>query len=224
MSGITKAVLQPEKGSEIKCMFNPVSLKIEKKNSWDPLDAPRKDAPGVNFLGGSSGTLDVDLTLDTTDTGKPVTDYTDQILELMKVGSFPKDSKNTREKVPRPPWVRFRWGKTSSFKAVVTSASITFTYFSSDGKPLRATASIKMMQFEDEGKWPLQNPTSETPELHTVHTIRTGETLDRIAYQHYGDSTLWKEIARKNRILDPLELAAGTRLQIPDREVVAGVE
>lgn len=232
MAGFAKARLEPEPDSKIKkieCMFNPTTLTISKGSTWKPAEAWKNDAPNMVFDSGQSGQLDVTLTLDTTDTGEPVTQFTNAILMLMKVFTkpgLPGNGKEAKSKVIRPPWVRFSWGRSYSFKSVVTSAKITFTYFSSDGKPLRATVVLKLQQFEDEDegkdrkKWPLQNPTSYTPELHTLHTIKAGETLDQIAFQHYGDSTLWKAIARSNMILDPLELTVGTHLQIPDQEAV----
>lgn len=224
MAGIEKAYLEPEKGSKIPCLFNPVSLRIGKRNSWDSPKVARQDAPSLEFQHGESGTLSMELTLDTTDSGKSVTTHTDSILKLMKVDSSLGDNRDPKTKAGRPPWVRFRWGRTYSFKAVIRSADINFTYFSSEGKPLRASVSLDMLQFEDEAKWPLQNPTSQTPELHTLHTVKSGETLDRISFEHYGDSTQWKLIARANRIMDPLNLSVGLRLQIPQLEAVSLAE
>lgn len=221
MAGIEKAYLEPEKGRKIPCLFNPTSLTISKANVWETPNAPRQDAPNLVFDYGESGKLEMDLQLDTTDSGKSVTVHTDDILKLMKVDSSLPDNRDSQTKAGRPPWVRFRWGRTHSFKAVITSADIKFTYFSSEGRPLRATVGLKLLQYEDESKWPLQNPTSETPEPHRVHVIRAGETLDRIAHQHYGDPEQWKVIARANHIIDPLSLVTGVRLQIPQQEAAS---
>lgn len=221
MAGIEKAYLEPEKGPNIPCLFNPATLTISKANVWETPNAARQDAPNLVFDYGQSGKLNMDLELDTTDSGKSVTDHTDGILKLMKVDSSLPDNRDSKTKAGRPPWVRFRWGRTHSFKAVITSATVTFTYFSSEGRPLRATVKLELLQYEDEAKWPLQNPTSETPEPHRVHHIKAGETLDRIAFQHYGDPAQWKAIAQANRIIDPLSLVTGTRLQIPQQEAVS---
>jgi nucleoid-associated protein YgaU len=48
-----------------------------------------------------------------------------------------------------------------------------------------------------------------------VHRIQPGETLDRIAAMHYGDSTRWRTIADGNGIEDPLALRPGALLSIP---------
>ncbi len=216
MAGIEKAYLEPEKGSKIPCMFNPTELVISKSTKWNQPKVARKDAPDQEYQQGESGKLTIKLTLDTTDSGKSVTTHTDNLMNLMKA-TVP----DQKAKVDRPPWVRFRWGRTHSFKSIVQSVDITFNYFASDGTPLRASLTLTLVQFEDEGKWPLQNPTSGTPELHTLHTVKSGETLDRISYQHYGDPALWRNIARVNQIIDPLDLTTGSMLRIPDQEAVS---
>ncbi|MEX0761912.1 MAG: LysM peptidoglycan-binding domain-containing protein [Dehalococcoidia bacterium] len=221
MSGPVKAFLEPEVGERITCLFNPAELRIAKANSWSAPAVPRRNAPNLEFQHGDSGTLSMSLTLDTTDTGQAVTKHTDQLLGLMKVNADLGDNSDPKVKAGRPPWVRFHWGELYSFKAAITSLNINFTYFSSDGKPLRAAVQLELKQYEDEGKWPLQNPTSGTPEVHRVHMVKAGETLDRIAAEHYGDPARWRLIAEANRVLDPLSLPPGTPLRIPEIEAVA---
>jgi len=41
------------------------------------------------------------------------------------------------------------------------------------------------------------------------------ERLDEIAYRFYGDPSMWRLIARANKIADPLNLQAGQVLWIP---------
>jgi nucleoid-associated protein YgaU len=101
---------------------------------------------------------------------------------------------------------------------VVEALGLKFTYFSSDGTPLRAQASLTLRQFSDE-PWPPQNPTSGTPHPHSVHYVLPGETLDRIAATRYGDATRWRVLAEANRVIDPLALEPGTPLVVPELEV-----
>jgi nucleoid-associated protein YgaU len=98
----------------------------------------------------------------------------------------------------------------------VERLQIKFTYFASSGMPLRAKADLALKQYKDEGERPLQNPTSYTPTLHTVHRVVHGETLDRIAATHYADATRWRLIAEANAVVDPLAIAPGTLLVIPE--------
>jgi hypothetical protein len=112
--------------------------------------------------------------------------------------------------------VVFHWGDLHSFKSVITSVTIDFMYFSSTGVPLRATVDLTCMQYEEEKAFGPQNPTSGTPYPHRVHRVQPGETLDRIAAMHFGDSTLWRRIADTNGIEDPLALRPGRVLAIPE--------
>lgn len=215
MSGPAKAYLKTEKGDRIDCLFNPAELTVGKSNSWKGSEAKGRNAPELRFQGGQSATLKLALTFDTTREGTDVTAYTTKLLNLMKVDpSLPGADKNRNS--GRPPWVEFHWGKLYSFRAIVEQLQIRFTYFASDGMPLRAKVDISLKQWKDEAELPLQNPTSLTPAVHTVHTVAPGETLDRISATHFGDATRWRSIARANGVLDPLDLAPGTALVIPE--------
>ena len=217
MTGPVKAYLKTELDEQINCLFNPDELTVSRTVTWSGPASNKANAPSVTFGGGQSGTLKFDLMFDTTDTGESVTVYTQKLLKLMDIHEF-----STTEK--RPPWVRFHWGDLISFKAVVTSATLAFTYFASDGTPLRAKATgFTLTQLEDESQWKyaLQNPTSGTRRRDRQHRVLPGETLDRISYQYYGDSAQWRRIAERNGILDPLRLRVGRLLTVPDLGVVS---
>ena len=49
------------------------------------------------------------------------------------------------------------------------------------------------------------------------HTVKDGETLQSIAFQYFGDSGYWGDIADINNILFPFEeLYSGMQILIPD--------
>jgi LysM repeat protein len=209
-----KAFLQPEKGDQIPCLFNPTELSFSRSNSWSAPDMPGKGVPTLNYTGAQSGSMSLRLFFDSTDEGTPVTNYTDQLLALMEIDtSLPGSNENTNN--ARPPWVQFHWGSMHSFKAVVSSASVSFTYFSSQGVPLRADVDLTLTQYEDGKVFGPQNPTSGTPHPHRSHRVQPGETLDRIAATYYGNPTHWRRIAELNGIEDPLALRPGRILAIP---------
>lgn len=217
-SAPAKAFLKTEQGDRIDCLFNPSELTISKSNTWNASEKKGGNAPELRFQGGQSGTLTLTLTLDTTDQGTDVTEHTNKLLDLLKVDPALAGSDRQRNKA-RPPWVEFHWGKLHSFKAIVERLQLKFTYFASDGMPLRAKADLSLKQWKDEAERPLQNPTSHTPTLHTVHRLAHGETLDRVAAKHYADSTRWRLIAEANRVVDPLTLEPGVLLVIPELPV-----
>ena len=46
-------------------------------------------------------------------------------------------------------------------------------------------------------------------------SVARGETLAGIAYESYGDATVWRCIADANALDDPRKLRPGTRLLVP---------
>lgn len=214
---LQKAYLEVESGGRIDCMFNPASFSFSTSNRWVDDEIPGKNTPTLRFAGGGAGSFSLTLTFDTTPTGKSVTEHTNKLLKLMDVdtnlaGYDP--AKNNG----RPPWVKFHWGTDlHTFKAVVTSSSVSFTYFSSEGLPLRANVDLSFEQFEPDANWGPQNPTSGTPKPKRTHQVQVGETLDRIAARYFGDSTKWRDIAVLNGIADPLDLTPGRLLSIPEK-------
>ena|SRR6266508_1886740 len=217
-NGPEKAYLLTEKGDKINCLFNPSELTISKSNSWNAGQAKGRNAPELRFQGGQSATLSLSLTFDTTVDGTDVTIHTTKLLNAMKA-DMKLPGADPQRNSARPPWVQFHWGKLSSFKAIIERLQVRFTYFASDGMPLRAKVDLSLKQWKDEAELPLQNPTSSTPTLHTVHTLVPGETLDRIAATYYRDPTRWRLIAEANDVVDPLEIPPGTALVVPEPPV-----
>ncbi|MFP4311612.1 MAG: LysM peptidoglycan-binding domain-containing protein, partial [Nitriliruptoraceae bacterium] len=215
---VSKAFLETETGTRLPCLFNPERFEISLESSWEGTQVPGQQAPSQRYAGGQSGSISgLELLFDTTATGETVTAYTDELTKLMKIdtelpGYDPAKANG------RPPWVRFHWGRFHSFKAVATRLSLSFVYFSPEGEPLRARATLDLKQFEEEADWPRQNPTSGTPAPARSHQVQPGETLDRVAARYYDDPTAWREIARANGIRDPFAVSPGRQLSIPTRE------
>lgn len=215
--GTTKAFLMTETKKKIPLQFNPDEISFSKGNTWNDAASAGSNAPSLEFSSGGSVEFTITATFDSTDSGKPVTSVTDQLYELTLTDPSIKGTKEDRN-MARPPWVQFHWGSLRSFKAVVTDFGLTFTYFASDGTPLRAEVSLTLRQFEDEGRLPPQNPTSGTPAPHRLWTVGSGEFLDTIADQVYGSPGGWRRIAAANGIDDPLDLSPGRILVIPQLE------
>jgi LysM repeat protein len=50
------------------------------------------------------------------------------------------------------------------------------------------------------------------------YTVRPGDTLGRIAQQHYGESSLFPQLARYNHIANPNSIMPGQVIQLPPKE------
>ena len=213
---LQKAYLEVETGARIDCMFNPTSFAFATQNKWESDQIPGKATPTMRFAGGGGGSFSLNLIFDTTHDGKAVSVHSNKLLKLMEIDtSLPGYDETIGN--GRPPWVKFHWGThIHSFKAVITSANVSFTYFSNEGLPLRATVDLSLEQFEPDANWGPQNPTSGTPKPNRTHQVQVGDTLDRIAARYFGDSTKWRDIATLNGLNDPLDLTPGRLLSIPD--------
>jgi hypothetical protein len=154
--------------------------------------------------------MSVQLFFDTYEEKLDVRRHTNKIAKLMEV-NIPEEGEG---KKLRPPKVKFHWGLSWSFNAVITQMTQRFTLFLPTGTPVRATVDVTFQQIEDEHIFPDQNPTSGGAGGRRTHLVAAGETLDLISYQELGDARLWRRIADLNSITDPLRLTPGRLLTI----------
>lgn len=214
---IQKAYLMTETKKKIEFMFNPQDLEFSKSTKWGDNPTPGSNAPQLQFDRGESVQFSLTALFDSTADGKPVTKITDELYKLTVTDKSIKGTKEDRN-MARPPWVQFHWGKMRSFKAVVTKLDLKFTYFTADGTPLRATATMSFLQYSDEGNLAPQNPTSGTPNPGQIRRVESGQYLDTLADEIYGDSSKWRSIADANGIDDPIAIPTGRVLIIPEQE------
>jgi hypothetical protein len=195
----------------IECLFNPNEYTFSKQNTWNTKENIGKNVPQLEFGGGSSMTLKMELFFDTYTTGGDVSEITDRIWKLMYID---ENATGMTSSKGRPPLVEFQWGSTWSFQAVITSITQKFTLFRHDGTPVRATLNVDFLQAKEDGKYPGQNPTTISYGGYRVRSVKEGDTLDQIAFEEYGDSTMWRYIADTNSLSNPLKLKLGQTLTI----------
>ena len=200
-----------DSSQNIEFMFNPTGYSLSKSNSWEPVKVVGMNVPRREFTSGGPTALSLELFFDTYEAGTDVRDYTNKVFNLAKISSKTVDKETGRG---RPPKCMFSWGKTFNFPAVVTSVSVNFTLFLSDGTPVRAKVSVSLEEAEDEEQQSPQNPTTQGTLGHKVYTVEPGDTIDRIAYSEYGNPSLWRSIADANDLDNPMDLRPGQILAI----------
>jgi hypothetical protein len=216
-TGFEQARLKVEGGTTIDCWFNPTQYAIAKSNQYEGKASIGSSFPVPQFGGGNARQLTVELLFDSSPDGD-VSTATDQLFLMMEVDA----GLGTAGKADaRPPKLQLSWGKYNSFPACCTSLNVQFTMFRPDGVPTRATASLTLLQAEEDkrtGRGSVarpQNPTTRSDVQLRAHVVRDGDTLQSIAYEQYGDPTRWRHIAKQNGIDDPLRLTRGRSLSIP---------
>lgn len=216
-TGFKRAKLEIEGGRDLECWFNPSEYAITKSNDWTMRPVVGTSLPVPQFSGGHARELTLDL-LFHADPDGDVTPATGELFSMMEVDSSLASGNRNQA---RPPSVTFGWGTYRSFKAVCRELSVQFTLFRPDGTPIRALARLELVQIEKDAHSPQaappppQNPTTRATERLGAHVVRDGDSLQSIAYRHYGDAARWRLIAESNGIDDPMVLQRGTRLTVP---------
>jgi nucleoid-associated protein YgaU len=195
----------------ITCLFNPKQYAFRKENTWTLAATNLTSESPLHFGSGTNATTQLDLVFDTYATGEDVrTRYTEPLWTLTLVDTTLTDHSHPRG---RPPHVRFHWGTSWNFDAVITTMTQTFSLFAHDGTPLRASVSLALKQLPEQAG--LQNPTSQSEHPPRVWTVREGDSLAWIAYTEYGRTSDWRQIADANRLTDLRRLVPGMKLEIP---------
>jgi hypothetical protein len=207
-------IINLDSGEQIKCLFNPNAYTYTKQNEWVQGAGTGHNMPQLEFSRGHPATLQMQLFFDTYVQGVDVrSTHTEAIWNLMLVDPALKDAKTQKS---RPPRVRFQWGQSWTFDAVITSITQRFTLFLSNGTPVRATLDVSFQQSKDPANLPAQNPTSGGEGGERLWTVGSGDTLAWIAFKEYGDSTRWRRIAEANRLTNVRRLPLGAVLVIPN--------
>lgn len=194
----------------ITFQFNPKELTLAKSASWSRENArgSKKSSP-PQYNGPQPSKLTLELFFDASDThdNSVVTR-----VERLMTCCVPTATTHQQNK-GAPPWVLFRWGGLTGFLAYIGSVSAKYTLFTSSGLPIRAVCTVTLEELA--GEAPKQNPTSGGLVPRRLRVVVAGDTLAGVAYQEYGDPTLWRAVAEANGIDDPMRLTPGSHLLLP---------
>ena len=204
----------PKLPPRITVQFNPAEYSLSKGAQIAEIAIPGIDSPILQFVRGQNEKLTLELFFDTTQGGmgedpvQDVRDLTTPVYQLVKIQG------NTHA----PPRIRFVWGKGLSFRGIVESIQQKFTLFNPHGIPLRASLAVTFREYKT-----LEEQLSELNLQSSDHSkervVRLHDTLSRIAYEEYGDSSQWRQIAldpaNAALLTDLRRLVPGTRLSIP---------
>lgn len=201
----------------IPCVFNPSSYTISNRAVYNEKNE-MGDTAIPQFVGIAPMELSVKLLFDSSSIGQaavntamlsaaagsfkepePVSVYTNELMKLVMV----------KADEHKPPLVTFCWGDLE-FTGYVKALEHTYTMFTINGKPIRASVDLTIVREDDGKKTPL-----ESPDRTKYATYTEGMSLWMLAYKEYGDCEKWRVIARTNGLRDPLDLKPGQLLKIP---------
>ena len=205
----------------VTVQFNPETLKVTYANQVIPPKTEgvkeQRGTDGIQFVGKGTTQLAVQLWFDISalvpGTGdKAVSDVRELTKDVIYFITPQKSEKDQTKYVP--PGVRFLWGS-FQFDGIVDSMEESLEFFSSDGRPLRASISMGLTQ-QDIGA--LRNekftPTAGglggrmTPGTRPLAQAASGSTIQGMASGR-GMGANWQDIAAANGIENPRMLQPG---------------
>jgi Contractile injection system tube protein/LysM domain len=207
------------KGKPIKVLFNPAEYSIEKSNQYQSTNIPGLATPVSQFVSGNADTLTMELFFDTyspssrqgsVQAREDVRKYTGQLAALLDIDPG----------LHAPPICQFIWGgpigspEGLQFKAIIEKLSQKFTMFLEDGRPVRATLNVTFKEYKTVADQ-LKEVGRESSDKSKIHEFKEGDSLWLIAFEEYNDARQWRDIARANKIVNPLELTPGQEIIIP---------
>jgi Contractile injection system tube protein/LysM domain len=195
--------ISPANQSSFTALFNPTEYTVAKANQIAEAAVPGLEAPILQYVHGNTKTLDMDLYFDTYEEGTDVRSATDKVYNLLLIDPS----------THAPPICDIAWGE-FKFHGVVDHVSGKFTLFLPNGTPVRATLSVTFKEFIDVDALVRVQPTQSADHRKT-RVVKSGDRIDNIASEEYGDPGRWRPIAEANDMDDPEQLEPGHVLIIP---------
>lgn len=231
------AFLLEHSGERLGCLLNPESLLLRRQAGIQPRQSAGGLVTGAEladdqllYSGGGRTELTLDLLFDVSLAGSSISsedvrDLTRPLWEL---------AENTQSGgYGRPPLCRFVWGKSWNIPGVVAAVAERLEVFTTEGVPRRSWLRMRMLRalepvtaqrpprtprVAEELPQPGMLSSPEPAEMHQIlggEAAEGGERPDQLAYQYYGDASLWRELLTVNGIDDPMHIPAGHLLEIP---------
>jgi len=206
-----------------KLQFNPESLKVTFTNQIQTPSGSgdQSGSPSRQFVGAGTTKLALTVYFDASAPPAPGESPVDDVRKLtQKVAYF--ITPQEEGKVFIPPAVRFLWGS-FQFDGIMDSLEENLDFFSSEGKPLRATMTLSLSQqritkftFANSGASGLGGPGglgSASPGTTPLAQATAGATVQGLAAQ-VGAGADWQSIATANGIENPRQLAPGQLINL----------
>jgi nucleoid-associated protein YgaU len=204
--GVEKAtIVNTITGERIEVMFNPEEYSISRDNNFAQLAVPGLSAPIIQFAHGNQQSLEMEFLVDTYEShqsgnrqingsGEDVRKQLSRITDLMNIDPG----------THAPPVLLFTWGSLT-FTCILSRANQRFIMFLPDGTPVRARLQVTFNQYNNT-ELEAKEVKRETSDYSKFYIVRPGQRLFQIAAETFGDSRLWRAIARRNGLTNPRDL------------------
>lgn len=193
-------------GIVIPLQFNPSTYSIEENNSFSEKKLMGLKGVINQFTGSKKSDLTLDLLFDSTALGTDVRLLMAPLYLLSKID-------NTLH-APAP--CKFIWGG-FFYDGIVSSFKKEFVFFFSSGMPARVKVSLTLKPYDDINK-NAQELNKQSSDISKKRILVEGDTIFEMANREYRDPAMWRKIAQKNEIENPLLISFGRELFLPSKE------
>ncbi|MFL5653290.1 MAG: peptidoglycan-binding protein, partial [Ktedonobacteraceae bacterium] len=209
-------------GKEVPVQFNPETLKVSFSNQLaTPANAgDQKGSAARQFVGAGTTKLSLQLWFDVTVPGSKSVDDVRKLTQEVAFFITPlKDKKDATKLIP--PGVRFLWGS-FQFDGLMDSLEESLEFFSSEGRPLRASMTLNLSQqriqflFGDAARAAQaagQGQGGTTPGTRPLTQAPAGSTLQGLV-ANQGRGGDWQSVAAANNIENPRLLDPGQLIDL----------
>lgn len=193
-------------GSEILADFNPTDFTLGRSNNYSAKLSAGTSKPILSYASGNNDDLEVPLLFDGTGVNGEhgsVKPRVDAVLALLEYHGDEHE----------PPYVMLSWGDLK-FHGVLKAARTHYQLFDSEGAPLRAKVTATFEEVVS-NRDRIAEESSRSPDMDRVWVVRSGDRIDRIAAESYGDVRYWRQLAKANGLVNPRSLEPGAVLSLP---------
>lgn len=187
-------------------MLNPESYTQNFNVSYNEEQAPGTPEATLKYEKSTPTTIKFDLVFDATGVvNSSVTDVGSEIQKFRKVVYDYNGS------IHCPNYLEVTWGNALVYQCKLTSMTVNYTLFKSDGTPLRAKVTVNFKEYVTPTK-PMED---SSPDMTHVKTVVAGDLLPSMTFDVYGDEAHLLKVAEHNKLDSIISLQPGSRLYFP---------
>lgn len=214
-------------GKKIYVMYNPESYVQERGTKYSEAPGLAANMPSIQFVHGSSETLQMELFFDTYGAAGLVGGTAGDVLKLNAAAAAPAPAKpDVRSYTSKiydlmvidasthvPPLLKIEWSSLQ-FEGHLVNCSQKFTMFNQLGTPVRAVLNVTFKQYRKPSQIAKMRP-NESPDTEKYRTVHQGDALWSFSGREYGQCSQWRVIADANSIENPRLLDTGNTIKLP---------
>lgn len=111
--------------------------------------------------------------------------------------------------------LRIVWGAGLFFEGVLESATVSYSLFGRDGRPLRAKISATFQEDVSKSKLAKIKNFFSSPDVTKTYIVKAGDTIYNLADKFYEDESFYLQIAEANDLKNYRRLTPGMTLILP---------